>query len=455
MATINQNQPVAPAVRPKTHFIILLDRSSSMDNIIDPVIKAFNDQVAVVREQALSQDISVSLITFASHVDSPTYFAAMPAAMKPLSRHDYRPNGMTALFDAVGDGITRLQALPDANDPNTSFLVIAITDGGENQSFQYNASRLNALMNQVQMIDHRLPLPASRWTLAFLVPPHAKENFCRQFQVSPGNVREWEATRHGMEQASVATQSAMRSYFTGRASGQASTGKFYADMTNVSTADVQKNLVDVSTQVHIWTVPTHKHEIQVRDFCEQQSSRAFLRGAAFYELVKSEKEVQDYKQILIRDKNTGAVYGGDSARQLLSLGNAYGTIRLAPGYLGKWDVFIQSTSTNRKLPAGSRVIYCPLIGTPFLEGKSVGGIVAPLPQPVAAVVPFPVAQVLPMSQPHVNAMHHKGPTPVYAAKKVHNLVQPVKKVKSLARKCHGNCGMRRVLNQHDLCTQCA
>jgi hypothetical protein len=290
-----------------------------------------------------------------------------------------------------------------------------------------------------------------------MVPPRTKDSFCWQFQVEPGNVREWEQTDAGITQATVATSQSMNSYFTSRARGVTSTNAFYADMSNVSTADVQKALVDVSSQVHIWTVPAHQHDIQIRTFCEQQSGKPFLRGAAFYELVKSEKEVQDYKQILIRDRQTGAVYGGDSARQLLNLGNVYGTIKLRPGYLGKWDIFIQSTSMNRKLTANSRVIYCPLVGMPLQEGPSAGGVVQPLAQPTAAVAPFPVPAIQPVISP--------TPAPAYAAKKVHHLVGPAvggipgnKKLpsgRSPQRKCHGSCGKRRVLSAAGFCKPCS
>jgi hypothetical protein len=47
-----------------------------------------------------------------------------------------------------------------------------------------------------------------------------------------------------------------------------------------------------------------------------------------------------------------------------------GTVRLAPDELGDYDVFIQSTSVNRKLDKGTQLMYWPGVGVAFKEGPS-------------------------------------------------------------------------------------
>jgi hypothetical protein len=79
----------------------------------------------------------------------------------------------------------------------------------------------------------------------------------------------------------------------------------------------------------------------------------FLKGAAFYQLTKTEARVQDGKLIVIRDKALGKVYSGDAARQLLNIPvrSPKGYVRLHPDATPQFDIFIQSTSINRKLVA--------------------------------------------------------------------------------------------------------
>ena len=115
-----------------------------------------------------------------------------------------------------------------------------------------------------------------------------------------------------------------------------------------------RTLVDVSNQVTIHRVKTVDHGIQIRDYVEQKLKKVYIRGSVFYQLTKTEK-VQDYKEIAIRDRIKGHVYTGASARDLLGLPE-YGEIKLIPGSHGQYDVFIQSTSVNRKLVADTDVL---------------------------------------------------------------------------------------------------
>ena len=94
-----------------------------------------------------------------------------------------------------------------------------------------------------------------------------------------------------------------------------------------------------------------------------------VKGGAFYQLVKTEPKVQDYKRIAIRSKTDGKVYAGDAARQMLALPTV-GTVRLAPDELGDFEVFIQSTSVNRKVAAGTKLMYWKDVGEAFKEGPS-------------------------------------------------------------------------------------
>jgi hypothetical protein len=96
--------------------------------------------------------------------------------------------------------------------------------------------------------------------------------------------------------------------------------------------------------------------VEIGPFVEKKTRTAYQRGSAFYELVKTEKAVQASKLIVIRNRRDGAVYAGQSARDLLGL-PTQGTIKLSPGDHGDWEIFIQSTSSNRHLPVGSKVLY--------------------------------------------------------------------------------------------------
>lgn len=173
------------------------------------------------------------------------------------------------------------------------------------------------------------------------------------------NILEWDQTQRGVEVATAATTTAMRNFYTARSAGVKSTESFYTDLSNVTVKEVKANLLDISQEVSIWKVLAKEDGDQIKDFCERRlGGKSMIKGAAFYELVKPERKVQDYKKIVIKDKKSGAIYGGDAARQLLGL-PFVGDVKLVPGDHGKFVVFVQSTSTNRKLYEGSSLLYWP------------------------------------------------------------------------------------------------
>jgi len=83
-----------------------------------------------------------------------------------------------------------------------------------------------------------------------------------------------------------------------------------------------------------------------------------VKGCAYYQLSKSEK-VQASKQIAIRDQVTGKIYSGIAARTMLGLPSG-SEVRLAPSHTlqngSQYEVFIQSSSVNRKLAGGTSIL---------------------------------------------------------------------------------------------------
>jgi len=118
---------------------------------------------------------------------------------------------------------------------------------------------------------------------------------------------------------------------------------------------VKQTLCDISSRVTRYFVDPPSHGIAVKAFIEKHVP--FRVGAVYYQLTKTEK-VQDHKNICLCDRSSNAIYSGVAARDLLGLPH-YGLITLAPHKLGHYDVFVQSTSVNRKLVGGTTVLYWP------------------------------------------------------------------------------------------------
>lgn len=328
--------------------LFVLDRSGSMQGIMPNAIAALNANIATLRDemQSKGQSGTVSLITFNDTVT--THFFDRPInEVKELTRHDVSTGGMTALFDATGDGIQQLLDRPVGQDEDVSYLVIAITDGAENASQKFDSSMLCDLMNKVQGTD--------LWTLTFLVPRGYGRSMMQQFGIPEGNIMEWDASVAGVKRYQAQVQQGLSNYINARASGEKHVRSFFVNLSQVNVNDV-KQLDDLSQNVTVLTVD---RDDDIKSFLERKIGY-FKKGAAFYQLIGGKDhadKVQDYKKILIMEKGKSQVFGGDDARQVLGLPDA--TTKVRPGDLNKFDLFIQSTSTNRKVKAGTKIIHMP------------------------------------------------------------------------------------------------
>ena len=350
----------------KNYIVFVRDHTGSMRSIVDAARKDYNSTIETVKSATLAtnQDTIVSVVK-CGHGDEAIVhneiIHSSIAALQPIAEGAYRADARgTPLFASIYRAIELLKATPDYNDPEVSFLINATTDGGETED-RNGGPALGRMIKELQSTD--------RWTFTFRVPRGVKQALVRH-GIAEGNILEWDQSAKGMATAQAQSKEAFTEYFTARSTGARSTSTFYANMKDVKPADVAKALEEISANVVLWTVAKAEDGSEIRPFVESRlKGESLLKGAAFYQLTKVEKKIQDHKRIVIRDKTSKAIYGGDAARTMLGL-PAFGDVRLVPKDLGNYDVFIQSTSVNRKVPAGSEVLYWSAIGEPFKEGPS-------------------------------------------------------------------------------------
>lgn len=344
----------------KNYIVIVRDHSGSMQSLRRGAVRDYNEVVGALKDAARQEGIDTIVSVISCGIRSSVRREIVNSnvqVLREMNEREYITDGGTPLFDAVGDATLLLENVPDYGSPDVSFLVMVITDGEENQSQVWKRT-LDQRIKKLQATD--------RWTFTFRVP-RGYGRHLESLGIPNGNILEWDQTDRGFSQATQVTRQAISQYYTGRTQGQTRSTTFYTDLSGVSTKDLKVNCTDVKDQVDVWKVGSQTELI--REFCEKRSRKPFLKGAAFYELVKTEPKVQDYKQIAIRDRQSGAVYAGPAARQMLGLPQ-WGTVRVAIGDNSKYDVFIQSTSVNRKLTPHTHVLYWTNVGTPYIEGQS-------------------------------------------------------------------------------------
>lgn len=341
----------------KQYVGIVRDHSASIccSRLENAAMFDYNILIGSLQAASEKEDIDTVVSTvkcgvgYSGVVEQEHYHTSV-ARMKPLTSY-VADGSYTPLFDSVGEIIQMLKAAPDAKNPNATFLVMVVTDGQENSSRKYTGRLLGDEIARLMATD--------RWTLTFRVPFGGKQNLVA-LGIPAGNIEEWEQTEGDMRRSTEVTMAATSNYFAGVKRGTRSTNSFYADASNVSKSAVKSTMTNISNEVRIWPVENvhfnSTRPIEIAPFVESKTGQTYVRGSAFYELVKTEKAVQATKLIVVRNRKDGSVYAGQSARDLLSL-PTQGTIKLSPGDHGDWEIFIQSTSSNRHLPIGSKVLY--------------------------------------------------------------------------------------------------
>lgn len=331
----------------KTYIGISRDHSASMKGIRNEAQNDFNQTIRSIQEASTNLDTVVSVIKSGVGVLAECVWETRNSSVTALSSlTSYVADGHgTPLYDSVGALIENLESMPDAQDPTVSFVVMAVTDGLENRSTRWSARMLSEKIKELQGTD--------RWTFVFRVPKDIrggyKNNLIKTLNLFPGNVQEWEVSSQGMVQSTQSTSASFKGFFDARSSGQTSTSKFFVDLSEVKPSQIKENLQNISSKVQIIQ---SKSGGQIRDVVES-SGKHYEKGMAFYQLTKTE-EVQPYKKIVIKHRKSGEAYGGDAARSLLGLGS--GLAKLAPKNTGQYDVYVQSTSVNRKIPTNGKVL---------------------------------------------------------------------------------------------------
>jgi len=338
----------------KTHVVFCIDESGSVRGIIAPLVKAYNQTVTDIRDAVLDegQEASMTALAFGDRVlkHRILYTGQQVQTVTPLKVSDLNPTGLTPLFDSVYRAIQKLEELDDG-DPTTSFIITVVTDGEENDS------RNPGVTATINLIDEKTA--TDRWTFTFMVPEGNAQRFSRNFRIPLGNIQDWDAkTAKGTEAGFAISSQAYKGYFTARTRGMTSTKSFYSDLTGVTVRKARSDLSEITKQV---TVITAKNPCLIKE-CIENEGLPYIKGAVFYQLVKTEKKVQPYKIVAVRVKSSGKIYAGSEARVMLGI-DVPDTVRLVPKEHGKFDVFIQSTSYTRKIPQGTDVLYWPKVGT--------------------------------------------------------------------------------------------
>jgi hypothetical protein len=305
------------------------------------LVKVADEQIRhlALRSEELSQETRVSVYLFNNMVQCLIF--DMDVMRLPSIADLYSAMGQTALVDATlksqEDLATTSQIYGDH-----AFLTFVLTDGQE------NASRTSW-----SILSNRLARAEENWSIGFLVPDSQGVAYMRRIGVYAGSVAVWDKdTTFGLTEAVSKIKSATDNFMTARVTGVRGTRSvFSTGVDAVNPVTVSKTLDPLNPSAY--SILTVFGTDRIDNFVAANKGR-YVRGRAYYQLTKTET-IQPQKDLVVLDKRDNKVYAGTQARHLVGLPDGQ-SARVRPDANPYYEVFVQSTSINRKLLPGTRLL---------------------------------------------------------------------------------------------------
>ena len=133
-----------------SELVFILDRSGSMGGLESDTIGGFNSMLAKQKKE--EGEANVTTVLFDDQVEI-VHDRFPIAAVKPLTDDDYFVRGSTALLDAVGSTVKKIEnvqkRLPEDLKAEKVIFVIT-TDGQENSSSEYTVKMVRRMIKEHQ-----------------------------------------------------------------------------------------------------------------------------------------------------------------------------------------------------------------------------------------------------------------------------------------------------------------
>lgn len=142
----------------KTELVFIIDKSGSMSGLEKDTIGGYN---RLLKEQKkIEGECHVSTIFFDNRIEL-IHDRKLLTEMELLKREQYCPGGSTALLDAIGYGVKKVERTLHSTkkEQPKNIMVVIITDGEENSSREFTYKRIQSTVKNKEK---------EGWTFQFL-----------------------------------------------------------------------------------------------------------------------------------------------------------------------------------------------------------------------------------------------------------------------------------------------
>jgi uncharacterized protein YegL len=167
----------------RTYYQLILDRSGSMSSCIEETVAGVNSQIRRIKELAArypEQEIVTSLCVF-NQKPMLVRDRVRVNDLNEVSFTEYMPNGMTALYDAIGVSVSQLNKIvaKEVERDEASVVVVIFTDGYENASIHYNHQKVSSIIKDLEL--------SGKWSFSYVGATFDAVNIAVQLNIKANN----------------------------------------------------------------------------------------------------------------------------------------------------------------------------------------------------------------------------------------------------------------------------
>ena len=201
-----------------TYVCFVMDHSGSMGINQEQSMSNFNEYLKTVQKEAKDgMQTMVTVIEFDNKIKTPV--DAMPAeSIEPLK--EYWIGGTTALYDAIGLGITAIRRLLDVDPREDKAAIFFInTDGWNNASREFTQEQLQKVIKELEDTE--------KWTFTFLAEGIDQAVVAGLSDFAAGNTMSFDKSNAGYKMSLNSTKKGIQSYYSARKLGDTQVYNFH------------------------------------------------------------------------------------------------------------------------------------------------------------------------------------------------------------------------------------
>ena len=197
----------------------------------------YNEKVQMYQEEAKigEQEVLACFVTFNGHLDEHLWL--VPAEQLKLGTlEDYKPEGGTALNDAIVYTLSKAEETIKLEDDDAVFVTI-LTDGDENASRKYPRPKGDLMVKQLikRLEDKKNSKGQQQWTITYMGANQDVEEVAERYGIQHSNCAVYKSTdaaSAGFAYNNYNTR--VKKYLRSRTQGVTASGNFVSDDNEVA-----------------------------------------------------------------------------------------------------------------------------------------------------------------------------------------------------------------------------